>query len=362
MADGDVAVVGGGINGICIAWEFASRNRQVDVIEAKSLMSQTSSASSKLLHGGLRYLEYGQIGLVREALRERAWWLAHAPNLTSRLKLLLPLYEQSPRSRCKIAVGLTIYDMLAGKHGLGRHSWLPRAEIEESFSGLIKDGLRGAYVFYDGQMNDAKLGLWAAQQARRAGASFVENTPVKVVSTDGTIELESGELRRYSLIVNATGPWASKLLEQSTVHSEYAIKAIRGSHLLIRRSLNEGYCLQHPDDGRVFFVLPYENNVLIGTTEVEQDIDESIVPSEEEVGYLKRGFNSYFRNEIGREDVIDSFAGVRPIVQSGGRPTSGSRGYVIEYLDCLINVWGGKWTTSRALARKVYRNSRRCLH
>jgi glycerol-3-phosphate dehydrogenase len=351
---GDVAVIGGGINGICIAWEFVRHGRRVELFEANTLMSQTSSASSKLLHGGLRYLEYGRIFSVREALLERAWWLQHAPELTNRIELLLPVYSDSSRSRYKIGAGLTLYDWLAGGRGVGRHRWLDAVEISRTFPELRSENVVGGFVFYDGQMNDRLLGLWAAQQARNAGARIFENESVDRVSVKGNIWIRKGAPRHYERIVNAAGPWAGQLLARSGIDTGYRLDAIRGSHLLVSGELTSGYCLQHPEDSRIFFVLPYQGRVLIGTTEVEQNIEELIEPAGDEIRYLLRGFNCYFKRTLSARDIFEVFAGIRPIVHSRADPTSSSREYIIEKKGKLITVWGGKWTTSRALARKVY--------
>jgi len=167
-----VGVVGGGINGVMSAWALARRGCQVTLFERGELMGETSSSSTKLLHGGIRYLETGQFALVREALRERRWWLDRAPHLAHPLRMLIPVYTRSRRGRWKVRCGLALYDLLAGVARLGPTSWLDPGEVRTKLPSLNPRGLRGAYAFFDAQMDDRALGLWAAQQAAQAGVEF----------------------------------------------------------------------------------------------------------------------------------------------------------------------------------------------
>ena len=160
------------------AWELAKAGHAVELIEKSSVMSATSSASTKLLHGGLRYLEHGKFSLVRESLRERAWWLEAAPGITQVIPILFPIFKDSPRSRWTIKLGMFLYDRLAGKYGVGKHRWMSCAELTEAMPNLKSDGLKGAYLFYDEQMDDHALGLWATEQAKAAGVTVREHTPV----------------------------------------------------------------------------------------------------------------------------------------------------------------------------------------
>lgn len=348
----DVAVVGGGINGLCSAWELARRGHRVELFERGELLSETSSASTKLLHGGLRYLENREFRLVREALAERRWWMDHVPEHAGRVALWLPIYAGASRPRWLIKLGLWLYDLLAGSGGIGVHRWFDRAAVVARCPDLRPDGLRGAFLFYDGQMDEAGLGGWVADQARALGVVVRTGTPVDAVSVDGWLQA-GGERRRYDRIVNAAGPWAVRLLERSGLRAAVALDQVRGSHLLFDAPLAEGYLLQVPGERRIFFVLPYQGRTLVGTTEVRQSLDEPVAASEPEVEYLLDAYNAHFVKPRHRAEVAGTFAGLRPLIKSAADPSRATREYVIDRDGALVNVFGGKWTTARALGRAV---------
>jgi glycerol-3-phosphate dehydrogenase len=348
----DIAVVGGGINGLCSAWELAARGHQVDLFERGELLGETSGASTKLLHGGLRYLENGEIRLVREALAERAWWLANCPQHAAPIALWLPIYTGRSRPGWQIKLGLWLYDRLAGPQNIAPHRWYAREGVIERCPGLDPNGLLGAFLFYDGQMDEAGLGAWVADRARSAGAELHTDLPVLSLGQGGELTTELGT-RRFDRIVNTAGPWAVQLLRSSGIAHEVHLDQVRGSHLIVRRSIESGYLLQVPNERRIFFVLPYLGRTLIGTTEVRQRLEEPIVCSESEMDYLICAYNAHFRDHIARADVLETFAGLRPLIRSTMDPGRASREYAIERRDALISVYGGKWTTARALARTV---------
>ena len=334
------------------AWELAKAGHSVDLIEKSNVMSATSSASTKLLHGGLRYLEHGRFSLVRESLRERAWWLEAAPDVTQVIPILFPIFQGSPRSRWTIKLGMVLYDRLAGKYGVGKHRWMSCAELTEAMPNLKSDGLKGAYLFYDGQMDDHALGLWATEQAKAAGVTVREHTPVDRITADGAVEIQ-GSQAQYDRVVNVAGPWAVELLKQSGLPHEYDLDLVRGSHLLLDRNIKHGIMLTAQTDGRLFFVLPYKGKTLLGTTEVRQDLSEPVVCSKSETDYLTTAYNDYFDDSIDQSDVVSSFAGLRPLLKSHKNPTRATREYRIEQHGKVINVFGGKWTTARALAKEI---------
>ena len=263
-----IAVIGGGINGLSSAWQLALAGHEVSLFERDSLMQATSSASSKLLHGGLRYLEQGEFRLVREALQERRWWLKKAPQLTRRLPILYPLYNTSRRARWQLKIGLWLYDTFAGRKGIGRHRWLTAEQALRCSPQLKPGGLNGAYLFFDGQMDDQKLGLWMAEQCRKAGVKIVEHSPVIKIQPDGELQLGSGKLK-FAKIINVAGPWSSALLQQSGLPAA-PLDLVRGSHLLLPAISRYGHMLEVPGEARIVFVLPYQGKTLLGTTEVRQ--------------------------------------------------------------------------------------------
>lgn len=349
-----VAVVGGGINGIMAAWAAAQAGHAVTLFERGQLMGETSSASTKLLHGGLRYLEHGHFGLVREALRERSWWIRFAPDLAHPLGLILPIYADSRRSRAKIKLGLLAYDALAGRLRLGRHRWLVASELAGLAPSLKTQGLRGGYVFFDGQMDDHALGLRAAEAARAQGVEVVEQVSIEAVDTSGRLWVE-GEWQAYDRLVNVAGPWAEQLLCRSGVKSDTTLQLVRGSHIFLADEIKHAFLVEVPGEGRICFVLPYKGKTLVGTTEVEHDLTADRRPecSEAEAHYLLNVYNRYFGTRKQLDDIEGSFAGVRPLVRSRSSASDTSREYRIERQGKLITVWGGKWTTSRALAAKL---------
>lgn len=347
-----IAVIGGGINGIMTSWALAKAGHSVDLYEKNKLMTATSSASTKLLHGGLRYLEQGQFRLVYEALRERAWWINAAPHLACPIQLILPVYRNLARPAWKIKAWLVLYDFLAGRLNLGRHQWHTRDELINISPMLKQNGLAGGYTFYDGQMDDLSLGLWAAQQASNAGVLIHENAPVERVDLDAGIVI-NGNLINYDFVVNIAGPWAKQLLDISDIKSINDLDLVRGSHIVIDEPLDYGYLLQVPEEKRICFVLPYHGQTLVGTTEVRQTPDQLIECSDEEVIYLLNVYNFYFRASKAVSDISKRFSGVRPLIRSSEDPNKASREYVIEKAGKLISVFGGKWTTSRALGYKV---------
>jgi glycerol-3-phosphate dehydrogenase len=352
-----VAVIGGGINGVMTAWAFARRGDVVDLFEKDRLMSATSRSSTKMLHGGLRYLEHGHLGLVREALQERSWWVKQAPHLARPLELLFPIYRNGERSKWLVGAGIRLYDLLATGSGFPRSRWYNVDELVERFPTLKRDQLLGAYGYWDARMDDYQLGLWAAAKARESGARLHELTPVlKVDPATGELFTE-GSSARYDRIVNVAGPWTERLLARSGVTSTYRLDLIRGSHIVVSGKLEQGCVLQVPGEKRILFVLPYGENTLLGTTEVSKADPDHCAPSDEEIDYLIANYNHCFNEAITRRDIISTFAGIRPIVASKTNFSAASRESVIERQGRLINVFGGKWTTSRALAEAVVTKS-----
>ncbi|MDP2361523.1 MAG: FAD-dependent oxidoreductase [bacterium] len=355
-----IAVVGGGINGVMSAWALARAGHEVELFERGRLMGETSSASTKLIHGGLRYLEQGEFGLVRESLRERSWWLAQAPHLARPLGLILPIYRGVSRSRLLLRLGLLLYDLMAGRRTLGRHAWLSRAALVRRAPDLRPEGLQGGFLFYDVQMDDQGLGLWAADQARAAGATIHEGVPVERLAVDGSFL--AGKERQADLIVNAAGPWCRDLLDRSGVPARHGLDLVRGSHLVLDRPLADGFFLQVPGEERICFALPWRGGTLLGTTEVRQGLAEPIACSGEEENYLLGVHASAFIQAARATEIRERFAGLRPLVDVGSaNPGRTTREYVLEQEGRLLSVFGGKWTTARVLGEKVERMAGRII-
>ena len=346
-----IAVVGGGINGLCSAWALAEQEHSVTLFEKEKIMGQTSAASSKLLHGGLRYLEHFEFRLVKEALTERRWWLDNVKHLTRRLPIIYPIY-QNTRPRWKIKIGLLFYDFLAGKKGIGRHRWLTKKQIKRCSPSLKQQGLTGAYLFFDGQMDDKALGLWVADKCSQLNVTIKENSPVTQININGQVTSD-GQIQKFDRVINVAGPWSNQLLEQSGLSNNVSLDLVRGSHLIFNQKILYGHMLEVPEESRVFFVLPYQKQTLLGTTEVRQDISQPIICSEEERDYLLAGYNHYFEPIKTPVDIVMEYAGLRPLLHTSESASENSREYHLSWQNNLLTVTGGKWTTARSLGKAV---------
>ena len=351
-----IAIVGGGINGAGIAWELARKDYEVVIFDKGAFGAQTSSATTKMIHGGLRYLEGLHFGLVREALRARKQLLDELPQLVRPIEILLPIYADSPRSRFEIKIGLLLYDVLAGRHNLHHHRSLNAKELSAR-APLKRRGLRGGFSYWDAQVDDAELVRTVIASAVREGASARERTRVESLRRDGDgwiIRTADGE-ERFDLVINAAGPWMNELLEANGIRARYRLTLVRGSHLVLRDRVSDyGVLLQSVDDERVFFVLPWKEGTLVGTTEVAQrEPLDDVHASNEEIDYLVTRFNRYFTAKITTNDIASTFAGVRPLVGRAANPSAIGREYRVIRRGNLINVFGGKMTTFMSLAHRV---------
>ena len=354
---GRVAVIGGGINGCGIAWELARRDYEVVLFEKGICGAQTSSATTKMIHGGLRYLEHLHFGLVRESLRDRAWLLENVPDLVRPLEIMLPVYEDSPRSRALIHLGLVLYDRLAGRANIAPHRSLT-AEAIAARAPLRREGLRGGFTYWDAQVDDFALVRAVVAAASREGVDVREQTAVEQLDRDGigwVVRTADGDESRFDLLVNAAGPWMNELLRENGIEAAYVLTLVRGSHIVLRRQVSEtGLLLQSIGDRRVFFVLPWKGATLVGTTEVLQKESPDLVrPTDAEIHYLLERFNRYFREPLSHDDIQSAFAGVRPLVGRATNPSAIDRDSRVVRDGNVINVFGGKMTTFMSLSRKV---------
>ena len=351
-----IAVIGGGINGAGITWELARKGYEVTLFERGRCGAQTSSATTKMIHGGLRYLEALHVGLVRESLRDRAWLLEHLPELVKPIEILLPIYKDSPRSRFEIKVGLILYDLLAGRANIHRHKSRSAEELAV-MAPLVRDELRGGFSYWDAQVDDAALVRAVVDSAKRDGATIREMTPVtslKRQKKEWLVHAGRGE-SRFDMIINAAGPWMNELLKENRIRSRYRLTLVRGSHLVLKDRVSDvGVLLQSISDRRIFFVLPWKATTLVGTTEVVQrGALDDVHASEKEIDYLISRFNRYIREPIGRADIQSTFSGVRPLVGRRSNPSALGREYRIQRSGNMINIFGGKMTTFMSLSRKV---------
>ncbi|KIN89476.1 glycerol-3-phosphate dehydrogenase/oxidase [Thauera sp. SWB20] len=333
----EVAVVGAGIVGACTAWALARQGAEVTLYERGQPMGETSRASSKLLHGGLRYLETGQFRLVGKALHARTDWLELAPHLCHRLEMLLPMYRDKGRSQFTISAGIRIYDVLAMGSGFPRARALKPSEVLALQPGLSPDGLVGAWAFFDAQMDDHALGNWVIEQFRQLGGELVTDFEVRDLAV----------LDGFDRIVNATGPWAMQLRETAPGKPSYTLDWVRGSHIVLDRVCPAAMLLEVPGSSRIFFVLPYKGRTLIGTTEVRQSGPNNPGPSEDEIRYLLDAHNHYLAPAAMRCDVVEAFSGVRPLLRSADNPSEATREWAFERTGNVLHIYGGKWTTAK---------------
>ncbi len=361
----DLLIVGGGINGAAIARDAAGRGLSVIVCEKDDLASHTSSASSKLIHGGLRYLEYYEFGLVRKALIEREVLLRSAPHIMWPMRFVMP-HDRGQRPAWMIRAGLYLYDSLA------RREFLPDSEsvnlrCHRAGSDLRAEFTRG-FVYSDGWVDDARLVVLNAVAARERGAQIHTRTACSAVQREAgqwnaTLTHADGSHSQVSArcLVNAAGPWASTFLQSATrSQAHQSLRLIKGSHIVVPRLFEHAYAyiFQHPD-GRIVFAIPYEQDfTLIGTTDLDYQGDlDQVAISADEVTYLCQLSNRYFSKPITPDDVVWSFAGVRPLVQDEAtKAAAATRDFRLEHDTDgapLLTVFGGKITTARKLAEEA---------
>lgn len=363
----DVLVVGGGINGAGIARDAAGRGLSVLLVEKNDLGGATSSASSKLIHGGLRYLEQFEFRLVAEALREREVLLNSAPHLVRPLRFVMP-HVPELRPAWMIRAGLWLYDMLA------RRQTLPgSAAIDLSiapYNSGLQPFLHKGFIYSDCWVDDARLVIATARSARAHGARICTRTACTALGRDGeqwraVLQTAGGarEEIRARFVINAAGPWAKNFLGGiAGLDVPFRLRLVQGSHIIVPK-LYEGqhaFILQN-DDRRVIFAYPYQDDyTLIGTTDVELKGDaEDCAASAEEVRYLCRAVNRYFQRAVSEQDVIHRYAGIRPLFDDGSNnPSQVTRDYALRITGApgeaaLLSVFGGKITTYRALAERA---------
>ena len=347
-----IAVVGAGIIGSCTAWSLLKRGYQVDLYDKDTPMAHTSQSSSKLLHGGLRYLETGQFKLVHKALQARQFWLQQAPHLCHQLELLFPIYKDAGRPKWQIALGTKLYDVLAKGSGFPKSKWLNANETLHHSPNLKAHDLLGAYSFFDGQMDDYQLGLWVIQQIQNLGGQVFTGRSVNSLE----------ELNDYDAIVNATGPWVMKLRAQQASPPSIEIDWVRGSNILVNQTLAQALMLPIPNEKRIFFVLPYQGKTMIGTTEIRQNQPETESASMAEIDYLLNSYNHYHQSPLSHSDVCDTFAGVRPLLKDAINPSNSTREWAFETVGNVLHVYGGKWTTAQIQGEAACEELLKCLN
>lgn len=363
----DMLVIGGGATGLGIAVDAAARGHSVLLTERDDFAKGTSSRSTKLIHGGVRYLQQGKVGLVVEALEERARLRRNAPHLVHELAFIVPSYAwwESPF----YGIGLTLYDLLAGRHGFGACRHLDRKGVIAALPGIATTGLHGGTRYVDGQFDDARLAVALAQTAAEQGAALVNYCPVVA------LRKEAGRVRGATLrddetgsefdvsarvVINATGPFCDEVRRLDDPQARPLIAPSQGTHLVLPRRFLPGdsaLLVPRTADGRVIFIIPWQGRVLVGTTDtpVPQATPEPR-PQAAEIDFLLATANRYLASPAARGDILSVFAGIRPLVAGEGAGTAElSREHTlrVEPQSGLLSVAGGKWTTYRRMAEEA---------
>jgi glycerol-3-phosphate dehydrogenase len=362
----DIVVIGGGATGMGVAVDAATRGFDVLLLEAKDFGKGTSSRSTKLVHGGVRYLEQGNVSLVMEALKERGLLRQNAPHLVRDLAFIVPNFSwwEAPF----YGIGLKLYDMLAGKYGFGKSRVLSSEETLERLPTLQTEGLRGGVIYYDGQFDDSRLLIHLAATAADHGAALVNYMPVTGLLKDeegylnGVIARDDEGGTEYSIraqvVVNATGMFTDHIRQMADPDTAAMVEPSQGIHLVFERSFLESdtaIMVPHTSDGRVMFAIPWHEHTLVGTTDtpIEEPSYEPR-PFEQEIQFILDTAALYLSRPPKRSDVLAVYVGIRPLVKSGGaasKTSSLSRDHTIHVDNSgLLTITGGKWTTYRHMA------------
>lgn len=360
----DVLIIGGGATGLGAAVDAASRGYRTLLLEQCDFAKGTSSRSTKLVHGGVRYLQQGNVSLVLEALHERGRLAENAPHIVRDLTFVMPAYSWWERPF--YGIGLKLYDLLAGKRSLGKSHLLSRKQALRELPGIKERRLRGGVVYHDAQFDDARLAIVLAQTAADLGAVVLNYVRVEGLKkggngrTRGVVarDVESGDEFEIParVVVNATGVFVDAIRQQDDPESRPIVSPSQGIHIVLDRSFlptDNAMLIPRTEDGRVLFAVPWHDRVLLGTTDTPvEEASLEPCPLEEEIEYLLKYAGRYLERVPTREDVLSTFAGLRPLVGSGDVSDSSSisRDHVVRISKSgLITVTGGKWTTYRKM-------------
>ncbi|HEV3445422.1 MAG TPA: glycerol-3-phosphate dehydrogenase/oxidase, partial [Gemmataceae bacterium] len=360
----DIAVIGGGATGVGSALDAAARGYSVCLVEQSDFGKGTSSRSTKLVHGGVRYLQQGNVSLVMEALKERGILRHNAPHLVHDLAFVVPNYSwwEAPF----YGIGMKVYDLLAFRYGFGKSRHLGREEVLARIPNLEQEGLRGGVIYYDGQFDDARLLINLAQTAEEQSAVLLNYAPVIGLThdadgfVDGIVftDLEAGRQHtaRARCVINATGAFSDAIRKIDDPAAPAMIAPSQGVHVMLERSFLAGdsaIMVPRTSDGRVLFAIPWHQHTLIGTTDTPIDnVSLEPVALEEEIDFILDTASRYLARHPTRADILSVFAGIRPLVKAEAASTAAlSREHTIQVAKSgLLTIAGGKWTTYRKMA------------
>ncbi len=372
MQEYDIIIIGGGANGCGIALDGASRGFKTLLLEQNDFCEGTSSRSTKLLHGGVRYLEaavkkldLAQYKLVKEALKERYIALKNAPKLSSKLTLVTPIYRwwELPY----MFIGLSLYDFISGKRGLGRSKIISKSNVLKLFPHIKKEGLVGAVEYYDGSFNDAKFSISLLKTAQTYGCeaknyhkvkSFLyENDKVCGVEVEDSINKET-KTYKAKVIINATGAFSDETRKLDEKNSKPKLELSSGIHIVLDKKYlpnNKGLMIPKTKDGRVLFILPWMDKCLVGTTDESCKLEQRPEVRDEDIEYILEHLKIYFDIHISKDEILSSWSGIRPLVASDSEDTASvvREHEIFSSKSGLLNIIGGKWTTYRKIAEQV---------
>jgi glycerol-3-phosphate dehydrogenase len=355
----DLFIIGGGINGAGIARDAAGRGLSVCLADKGEIGGATSSWSTKLIHGGLRYLENYEFKLVRESLKEREIVYKIARHISKPIPFIIP-HTDKIRSAWLIKFGLLLYDNLGGKTRIPKSKTL---DLNKKFPNILKEKYKTGFQYYDIQIDDKKLTKLNAKDAKRNNAKILEYNKVKkaeIINNEWVISLQNKKKIKSKVLINASGPWINETLHKSIkIKSKNKIRLVKGSHIITKKLYKEDVAFTFQNtDKRIIFVIPYKKKFsLIGTTEVEVKSPENTVISKQETQYLIRSVNNYLKKQISKKDIVDTYSGIRPLIEDFKEASKVTRDYVFDLNIVkklpLLNIYGGKLTTYRKLSEKV---------
>src|SRR6187549_1187271 len=362
----DICIIGGGATGLGTALDAASRGLKTILFEQHDFAKGTSSRSTKLVHGGVRYLQQGNIKLVMEALKERGLLLKNAPHLVKNQSFVIPNYKWWENSF--YGVGLKVYDWMAGSLGLGPSQLLNKEETVAMAPNLDQDGLRGSVLYHDGQFDDARLAIHLAMTAADHGAVVINYISVEGLmkvneKVCGVIAKDSFNGNEYEIkakaVINATGIFSDNIAKMDDKDAEPLISHSQGIHLVFDKEFllsDTAIMIPRTDDGRVLFAVPWHNKIIVGTTDTPVNgASTEPIAMKEEIEFVMHHIHRYLKKDPSYNDIRSVFAGLRPLVKSNSKITSAiSRDHHIAVSDSeLISITGGKWTTYRKMAEDV---------
>ena len=355
----DIFILGGGINGAGIARDAAGRGLKVCLADKGEIGGATSSWSTKLIHGGLRYLENYEFKLVRESLKEREVIYQIAKKITKPIPFIIP-HTKNHRPKWLIEIGLFLYDNLGGKTVIPKSKTL---NLSKNYPGILKEEYTDGFQYYDLQVDDKKLTKLNAEDAEKNKANIIEyNKVVKIELSDDYWKtlLEDGQTIKSKVLINASGPWINETMKNIIkVNSNKKIRLVKGSHIIINKLYDENiaFTLQN-DDKRIIFVIPYNKKYsLIGTTEVEVNSPDENKIDEFEINYLINCVNKYFVKQINKNEIVETYSGIRPLIEDFKEASKVTRDYIFDLNTQnklpILSIYGGKLTTYRKLSERA---------